>query len=152
MRGSPTPPGKCVFPADCTRRTRTLPRVRSAVVLPTVGDPRRIRSLQPVQPYTLPQVQSAVVLPTAGYSHRVRSLLPVQPTVLLPAAGAAHHKVRTTASGLTSGTAIKSSVLKFQGILTCTSTALTCQNSTCQNSTCQNSTCQKFRVYCSTTY
>ena len=50
VRGSPTPPGKCVFPADCTRRTRTLPRVRSAVVLPTVGDPRRIRSLQPVQP------------------------------------------------------------------------------------------------------
>ena len=62
VRGSPTPPGKCVFPADCTRRTRTLPRVRSAVVLPTkfstVGDPRRIRSLQPVQP--------AVLLLTAG--------------------------------------------------------------------------------------
>ena len=46
VRGSPTAPGKCVFPADCTRRTCTLPRVRSAVVLPTEGDPRRIRSLQ----------------------------------------------------------------------------------------------------------
>ena len=74
VRGSPTPPGKCVFPADCTRRTRTSPRVRSAVVLPTVGDPRRIRSLQPVQP--------AVLSLTAGHPRRTHSLLPVQPAVL----------------------------------------------------------------------
>ena len=79
MRGSPTPPGKCVFPADCTRRTRTLPRVRSAVVLPTVGDPRRIRSLQPVQP--------AVLLLTAGHPRRAHSLLPVQPVVLFTCGG-----------------------------------------------------------------
>ena len=79
MRGSPTPPGKCVFPADCTRRTRTLPRVRSAVVLPTVGDPRRIRSLQPVQP--------AVLLLTAGHPRRTHSLLPVQPVVLFTCGG-----------------------------------------------------------------
>ena len=79
VRGSPTPPGKCVFPADCTRRTRTSPRVRSAVVLPTVGDPRRIRSLQPVQP--------AVLLLTAGHPRRTHSLLPVQPVVLLTCGG-----------------------------------------------------------------
>ena len=79
VRGSPTPPGKCVFPAECTRRTRTLPRVRSAVVLPTVGDPRRIRSLQPVQP--------AVLLLTAGHSRRTHSLLSVQPVVLFTCGG-----------------------------------------------------------------
>jgi hypothetical protein len=79
VRGSPTPPGKCVFPADCTRRTRTLPRVRSAVVLPTVGDPRRIRSLQPVQP--------AVLSLTAGQPRRTHSLLPVQPVVLFACGG-----------------------------------------------------------------
>ena len=79
VRGPPTPPGKCVFPADCTRRTRTLPRVRSAVVLPTVGDPRRIRSLQPVQP--------AVLLLTAGHPRRTHSLLPVQPVVLFTCGG-----------------------------------------------------------------
>ena len=83
VRGSPTPPGKCVFPADCTRRTRTLPRVRSAVVLPTVGDPRRIRSLQPVQP--------AVLLLTAGHPRRTHSLLPVQPVVLFTCGGRVCH-------------------------------------------------------------
>ena len=79
VRGSPTPPGKCVFPAECTRRTRTLPRVRSAVVLPTVGDLRRIRSLQPVQP--------AVLLLTAGHPRRTHSLLSVQPVVLFTCGG-----------------------------------------------------------------
>ena len=79
VRGSPTAPGKCVFPADCTRRTCTLPRVRSAVVLPTEGDPRRIRSLQPVQP--------AVLLLTAGHRRRTHSLLPVQPAVLFTCGG-----------------------------------------------------------------
>jgi hypothetical protein len=79
VRGSPTAPGKCDFPADCTRRTCTLPRVRSAVVLPAAGDPRRIRSLQPVQP--------AVLLLTAGHPHRTHSLQPVQSTVLFTCGG-----------------------------------------------------------------
>jgi hypothetical protein len=59
--------------------TCTLPRVRSAVVLRTAGDPRRIRSLQPVQP--------AVLYLTAGHRRRTHSLLPVQPAVLFTCGG-----------------------------------------------------------------
>ena len=44
-----------------------------------VGDPRRIRSLQPVQP--------AVLLLTAGNPRRTHSLLPVQPVVLFTCGG-----------------------------------------------------------------
>jgi hypothetical protein len=79
VRGPRTAPGKCVFPADCTRRTRTLPRIRSTIVLPTAGDPRRIRSLQPVQP--------VVLLLTAGHPCHTHSLLPVQPAVLFTRGG-----------------------------------------------------------------